>query len=78
MPRADQLTSGRVLRHLAVMIGVAAVMGLLVAGLALPFAGVAGKAARAAADSMDNLPASWTSNPSHSPSAPESWPTMER
>ena len=45
-----------VLKHLAVMCGVAAVLGVLAAGLAIPFAGVAGIAAKDTADKMDSLP----------------------
>ncbi|CAM3167432.1 transglycosylase domain-containing protein [Nocardioides dubius] len=39
------------------MLLVSAILGVLVAGLAIPFAGVAGIAARNAADSMQDLPA---------------------
>ncbi len=45
------------------MAAVSAVMGLLVAGLAIPFAGVAGLSARSVADSMDHLPADLTAEP---------------
>ncbi|MFT4009668.1 MAG: penicillin-binding protein [Nocardioidaceae bacterium] len=54
--QSHDLTSARALRQLAAMLGIAAVMGLLVAGLVLPFAGVAGNTARAVARSMDDLP----------------------
>ncbi|WP_370247016.1 transglycosylase domain-containing protein [Nocardioides sp.] len=42
--------------HLGVMVAVAAIMGVVVAGLAIPFAGVLGFAARTTAESMDELP----------------------
>ena len=45
------------------MAAVSAVMGLLVAGLAIPFAGVAGLSARSVAESMDHLPADLTAEP---------------
>src|ERR1700761_2416843 len=49
----------RVVQHLGVMLAVAVVLGLLVAGLAIPFVGVLGIGARNAATSMDNLPAAF-------------------
>ncbi|MFZ5846706.1 MAG: transglycosylase domain-containing protein [Actinomycetota bacterium] len=52
-----------VLSHLGVMAAVSAVMGLLVAGLVIPFAGVAGLAAGNVAESMDNLPADLEAEP---------------
>ncbi|HET6563082.1 MAG TPA: penicillin-binding protein [Marmoricola sp.] len=52
-----------VLSHLGVMVGVAALMGALVAGLAIPFAAVAGFAARNVADTMDELPTELTAEP---------------
>ena len=55
--RTDRLRPAGVLSHLGVMIAVAAVMGVLVAGLALPFAAVTGCRARTVADGMDKLPA---------------------
>ncbi len=54
---SDRPTSSRVLSHLGVMVVVSAVLGVLVAGLAIPFAGVVGVATRNVADTMDNLPA---------------------
>lgn len=59
----DGLTAARVVKHLSVMLGVATAMGLLVAGLAIPFAGVAGVASRNVANSMDTLPADLTTEP---------------
>ena len=46
VPPDERLPAARVLSHLGVMAAVAAVMGALVAGLAIPFAGVVGVAAR--------------------------------
>ncbi len=57
VPPDERLPASRILSHLGVMAAVAAVMGALVAGLAIPFAGVVGVAARDVARSMDNLPA---------------------
>jgi membrane peptidoglycan carboxypeptidase len=52
-----------VVSHLGVMVGVAALMGALVAGLAIPFAAVAGFSARNVADGMDELPTELTAEP---------------
>ncbi|WP_235736922.1 transglycosylase domain-containing protein [Nocardioides alcanivorans] len=48
--------SGSVLGALGSMLLVSVVLGVLVAGLAIPFAGMAGIAARNASDSLDDLP----------------------
>ena len=56
-PRDDRLSASRVVSHLVVMVTVAAVMGVVVAGLAIPFAGLLGIGARNVAQTMDNLPA---------------------
>src|SRR3954452_23604519 len=56
-PRSDRLSAARVASHLGVMLAVAAVMGVVVAGLAIPFAGVLGVGARNVARGMDDLPA---------------------
>jgi membrane peptidoglycan carboxypeptidase len=56
MPRQERLPAYRVLSHLVVMAAVAAVLGVVVAGLAIPFAGIAGIGARNVARTMDNLP----------------------
>ena len=56
MPRHERLPAYRVLSHLVVMVAVAAVLGVVVAGLAIPFAGLAGIGARNVARTMDNLP----------------------
>src|SRR3954449_10898628 len=61
--RPDRLRPASVLSHLAVMLAVAAVMGLLVAGLALPFAAVTGLSTRTVADGMDKLPADLAAEP---------------
>ena len=45
------------------MAAVAAIMGLLVAGLVIPFAGVVGVASKDVAKSMDNLPAELEASP---------------
>ena len=45
------------------MVAVSAVMGVLVAGLAIPFAGVAGLSARTVSESMDHLPSDLTAEP---------------
>ncbi|MGE5719554.1 MAG: transglycosylase domain-containing protein [Nocardioidaceae bacterium] len=52
-----------ILSHLGVMAAVSAVMGILVAGLAIPFAGVAGLSARTVAEGMDHLPADLAAEP---------------
>ncbi|HEX5860296.1 MAG TPA: transglycosylase domain-containing protein [Nocardioides sp.] len=56
VPPEERLPARRVLSHLGVMAAVAAVLGVVVAGLAIPFAGVLGLAARDVARGMDNLP----------------------
>ncbi|MBC2932401.1 transglycosylase domain-containing protein [Nocardioides sp. zg-1228] len=50
--------AGRVASHLAVMAAVAVVMGVLVACLAIPFAGIVGVAAKDVSKGMVNLPES--------------------
>ncbi|GAA3656430.1 transglycosylase domain-containing protein [Nocardioides ginsengisoli] len=54
--RFDGLPPGKVASHLGVMLAVAAVLGVVVAGLAIPFAGVLGFTARNVAQSVDDLP----------------------
>ena len=63
VPPNERLSARRVASHLGVMLAVAAVMGVVVAGLAIPFAGVLGIGARDAAKSMDNLPARLETEP---------------
>ena len=57
-PSADdeRLGPGSVLSHLGVMIAISAVLGLLVGGLAIPFAGALGIASKSAAHGLKNLP----------------------
>ena len=52
------LPANRVLAHLGVMAVVSAVLGVVVAGIVIPFAGVVGLGARNASDAIDQLPAS--------------------
>ena len=54
--RTDRLPPARVLSHLGVMVAVAAVMGLLVAGLVMPAAAVLGLSTRSVSDSMEKIP----------------------
>jgi len=61
--RVDRPSFTTVLSHLGVMVAVAAALGVLVAGLALPFAGVAGLSARTVAQEIDNLPAELEAEP---------------
>ncbi|MEQ6902224.1 transglycosylase domain-containing protein [Nocardioides sp. YIM 152588] len=55
-PRMDRLPPLKVLSHLGVMVAVAAVLGVVVSGLAIPFAGVLGFSARNVAETIDELP----------------------
>jgi membrane peptidoglycan carboxypeptidase len=61
--RSRGITAAHIVSHLGVMIGVAVLAGVLVAGLAIPFAAVAGLGARNVADSMDQLPSELTAEP---------------
>jgi membrane peptidoglycan carboxypeptidase len=63
VPRDERLSAGRVISHLGVMVAVAAILGVVVAGLAIPFAGVLGVGARNVAKAMDNLPAELETDP---------------
>jgi membrane peptidoglycan carboxypeptidase len=54
--RFDGLPPGKILSHLGVMLLVSAVLGVVVSGLAIPFAGVVGFTARNVAESVDDLP----------------------
>ncbi|HWJ65929.1 MAG TPA: transglycosylase domain-containing protein [Nocardioides sp.] len=54
--RFDGLPPGKIASHLGVMLLVSAVLGVVVSGLAIPFAGVLGFTARNVADSVDELP----------------------
>lgn len=55
-PRTDRLSAPKVVSHLGVMLVVSAVLGVVVSGLAIPFAGVLGFATRSASESIDELP----------------------
>lgn len=63
LPESERLSASRVASHIGVMLAVAAVLGVVVAGLAIPFAGVLGLGARNVADSMDSLPAELEAKP---------------
>ncbi len=64
MPRRPaQLTFGTVISHLGVIIAVSVVLGLLVAGLAVPFVGALGYGSNVAARSMKKLPAELEADP---------------
>jgi len=54
---SQQVPPSRVLSHLGVMAVLAVVLGVVVAGIAIPFAGVAGIGAREVAKTVDQLPA---------------------
>ena len=56
MPRSERLPAHRVLSHLVVMAAVSVVLGVVVAGLAIPFAGLAGVGTQNLADTMEELP----------------------
>ena len=56
MPRSERPTFARVISYLSVMLAVSVALGVVVAGLAIPFAGLAGLATKSAADSVDSLP----------------------
>lgn len=62
-PASTRLSTARVLSHLVVMVVVSAVLGLVVAGLALPFAGVLGIGTEKVAKSMTGLPAELKTEP---------------
>ena len=62
-PPEERLPARRVASHLGIMAAVAAVMGVVVAGLAIPFAGVLGIAARDVARNMDDIPTELTVEP---------------
>jgi membrane peptidoglycan carboxypeptidase len=64
MPRRrSHLTFGTVVSHLGVIIAVSAVLGVLTAGLAIPFVGAVGYGADATAKSMQNLPEELKADP---------------
>ncbi|MDQ6933752.1 MAG: transglycosylase domain-containing protein [Actinomycetota bacterium] len=61
--RTRHLTFGTVVSHLFVLVAVSAVMGVLVAGLVIPFAGALGIGTKAASDSLRNLPQALRAEP---------------
>ncbi|HEX3931366.1 MAG TPA: transglycosylase domain-containing protein [Nocardioides sp.] len=63
MPREERLPTSRILSHLGVMAAVAAVMGVVVAGLAIPFAGVFGIASKKVSQTVESLPADLRTQP---------------
>jgi membrane peptidoglycan carboxypeptidase len=63
VPPGERLPAARVASHLGVMAVVAAVMGVVVAGLAIPFAGVLGIGAKSLSNSVENLPANLRTEP---------------
>jgi membrane peptidoglycan carboxypeptidase len=56
-PTEERPPAGRVLSHLGVMAAVAVVMGLITAGLAVPFVGALGLGTKQVANSMKGFPA---------------------
>ena len=56
MPRSERLPAHRVLSHLVVMVAVSLVLGVVVAGLAIPFAGLAGVGTQNLSKAMEDLP----------------------
>ncbi|WP_157416952.1 transglycosylase domain-containing protein [Nocardioides sp. Iso805N] len=56
---SQQVPPSRVLSHLGVMAVLAVVLGVVVAGIAIPFAGIAGISARQVAKAVDDLPATF-------------------
>ncbi len=56
-PLRSSLSAGRILSHLSVLVLVAAVVGLIASGLALPFVGALGFGAKGVSKSMEDLPA---------------------
>ena len=56
---SQQVPPSRVLSHLGVMAVLAVVLGVVVAGIAIPFAGVVGLGAREVAKTVDDLPAAF-------------------
>lgn len=59
-PASERLPAPRVLSHLGVMLLVSVVLGVVVSGLAIPFAGVLGFTANNVAETMDELPTELT------------------
>src|SRR3954452_21816516 len=63
VPPGERLPGARIASHLGVMAIVAAVMGVVVAGLVIPFAGVLGIGAKSLSHTVDNLPAKLEAEP---------------
>jgi membrane peptidoglycan carboxypeptidase len=63
LPPEERLSASRVASHLGVMAVVAAVMGVVVAGLAIPFAGVLGIASKSLSRTVESLPAELRTQP---------------
>ena len=63
VPPDERLPAARVASHLAVMAVVAAVMGVVVAGLVIPFAGVLGIGAKSLSHTVEALPADLRTEP---------------
>jgi membrane peptidoglycan carboxypeptidase len=63
LPPEERLPASRVASHLGVMAIVAAVMGVVVAGLAIPFAGVLGIASKSLSHTVESLPADLRTQP---------------
>src|SRR4051794_19022758 len=63
VPPDERLPASRVASHLGVMAVVAAVMGVVVAGLAIPFAGVLGIASKSLSHTVESLPADLRTQP---------------
>ncbi len=63
LPPEERLPASRVASHLGVMAVVAAVMGVVVAGLAIPFAGVLGIASKSLSHTVESLPADLRTQP---------------
>jgi membrane peptidoglycan carboxypeptidase len=63
IPREERLPASRIASHLGVMAIVAAIMGVVVAGLAIPFAGVLGIASKKVSQSVESLPADLRTEP---------------
>ena len=61
--RTDRLRPAGVLSHLGAMVAVAVVMGVLVAGIAIPFAAVVGLGSRTLSDGVDKIPAQLAAEP---------------
>ena len=63
LPPGERLPAARIASHLGVMAIVAAVMGVAVAGLAIPFAGVLGIGAKSLSHTVEDLPANLRTEP---------------